>query len=120
MSDIPSLRILVADDEPMISRALARVLEKRGHRVETAADADEGLSCFRDGAFDVVVVDQNMPGNGLTLLRTILESGFAGYAALMTGGADDGEIGGLPGEVVRLQKPFRFNSVADQIEQEFG
>lgn len=111
-----SLRVLVADDEPMIARALQRMFEKRGHEVETAGSADEGRPLMSAGAFDAILVDRNMPGDGLTLLRHALEGGFDGFAVLMTGGLDEGEVRDLPGTVHRLQKPFRFGEVVDLVE----
>ena len=111
-----SLHVLVADDEPMIVRALQRVLEKRGHRVEAAESADDGISKFESGEFDAVMVDRNMPGNGLSLLRRVFEREFGGFAVLMTGGLDDGELDGIAGEVFRLQKPFRFSEVVTLLE----
>ena len=111
------LRILVADDEPMIVRALQRVLEKRGHGVEAVGSAEKGIAALEERDFDALLVDQNMPGSGLALLRAALEGGFGGYAVLMTGGLDAGELDALPGEVVRLQKPFRFAEIVALVEE---
>ena len=113
------LRILVADDEPMIVRALERVLEKRGHTVLVAETADGACLLLESEKVDAVLVDQNMPGSGLAILQCLFDQpdGFEGLAILMTGGMDDGELDEISGEVQRLQKPFRFGEVVPLIEQ---
>jgi signal transduction histidine kinase/CheY-like chemotaxis protein len=58
-----SVRVLVVDDEPMVLRATARVLEALGHECETALDGRQGIARFRASArrFDVVILDMVMP-----------------------------------------------------------
>ena len=59
--DLPPLRILVADDNP-INLAVARaVLEAAGATIETACDGSEALERLRIEAFDVVLMDVHMP-----------------------------------------------------------
>lgn len=80
------LRVLVADDEVGLRRALSLFLERRGHVVVQAADAREALTLARTQPFDVALVDARMPGDGLALLEK-LESipSLQGRTALMTG-----------------------------------
>ncbi|MBI1197217.1 MAG: response regulator [Phenylobacterium sp.] len=60
-TDLPALRVLVADDNP-INQAVARaLLEAAGATIETAADGAEALERLRAGVFDVVLMDVNMP-----------------------------------------------------------
>jgi CheY-like chemotaxis protein len=54
--------VLVVDDEPLIAESVKLLLECDGHRVETAAAADEALAKFEQGKFDVVLSDYMMPG----------------------------------------------------------
>jgi signal transduction histidine kinase/ActR/RegA family two-component response regulator len=61
VEDLPPLRILVADDNP-INLAVARaVLEAAGAVIETAPNGSEALESLRDGAFDLVLMDVHMP-----------------------------------------------------------
>ena len=46
------LRILVADDEPMILSVITRILERRGHEVYGAVSAPEAISLTRAHTFD--------------------------------------------------------------------
>jgi PAS domain S-box-containing protein len=68
------LNVLVVEDEPMVRRIEAEYLTVDGHMVETAADGCEGLSKFRAGKFDLVLVDRAMPEiNGDQLTEAIKE-----------------------------------------------
>jgi signal transduction histidine kinase/CheY-like chemotaxis protein len=58
---LPSLRVLVADDNP-INLAVARaVLEAAGVAIETASDGAEALERLRVEPFDLVLMDVHMP-----------------------------------------------------------
>ena len=59
--NLPALRILVADDNP-INPAVARaILEAAGAVVETASDGSVALERLRTEVFDVVLMDVHMP-----------------------------------------------------------
>ena len=65
-------RILVVDDEANIRNALAKLLSKLGHKVESAGSAQEALQLLLPGRYRVVLTDLKMPGvDGLSLLRQI-------------------------------------------------
>jgi PAS domain S-box-containing protein len=60
------LQILVIDDEPLVRSLLKQVLENAGHDVTEAGDGQEGVRCFRENNFDLVITDHGMPVmNGL-------------------------------------------------------
>jgi DNA-binding NtrC family response regulator len=87
-SDAATIRVLVADDEPKLRGILRRELERRGHRVEEAADGDEALRRLHESALDVAVVDVRMPGlDGLGVLRALREEGSPPEVILLTGNA---------------------------------
>jgi signal transduction histidine kinase len=68
------LAILVAEDNPINLRVLVTLLEKRGHRVETAGSGEEVLRKFGEGRFDLILMDVQMPGgNGFQTTRRIRE-----------------------------------------------
>ena len=59
--DLPALRVLVADDNP-INQAVARaILEAAGADVQTVSDGAQALERLRIEAFDVVLMDVHMP-----------------------------------------------------------
>lgn len=55
------MKILVIDDEVLITMALKRALEKRGHTVEVANGGVQGLESWRRIQPDMVVIDFMMP-----------------------------------------------------------
>ena len=67
------LRILVVDDFSTMRRIVRNLLKELGFtNVEEAEDGAVALSKLRQGGFEVVVSDWNMPNmDGLTLLQTM-------------------------------------------------
>ena len=55
------LRILVAEDNPVNQRLIARLLEKRGHRVTMVADGRETVEAVEKDIYDLVLMDIQMP-----------------------------------------------------------
>ncbi|MFH0946081.1 MAG: CHASE4 domain-containing protein [Planctomycetota bacterium] len=69
-----SLRILLADDDPINQKVAVRLLDKLGHVVECADDGPETIRCWQDGSFDLILMDCQMPGmNGFEVTRAIRE-----------------------------------------------
>jgi EAL domain-containing protein (putative c-di-GMP-specific phosphodiesterase class I) len=82
-------RILIADDDDNLLRALSRTLERAGHEVIPTADggaACEHLGMVDPNEVDVVVTDITMPGaNGLEVMRSAHELDPDLPVLLMTG-----------------------------------
>jgi DNA-binding NtrC family response regulator len=65
-------RILLVEDEPNMARTLAKILERRGYSVTTAANGQEALEQLAAQRFHAVVTDLNMPVmDGMQLLRRL-------------------------------------------------
>ena len=58
------LDVLVADDHPANRKLIARILQKRGHRIRFAKNGHEVLAMFDQHEFDVVLLDVQMPEMG--------------------------------------------------------
>jgi signal transduction histidine kinase/DNA-binding response OmpR family regulator len=56
-----SLRILLAEDNPVNQRLASHLLEKRGHSVVVAANGREALEALKKGRFDLMFMDVQMP-----------------------------------------------------------
>src|SRR5260370_10897170 len=56
-----SLRVLLAEDNPVNQRLASRLLEKRGHSVVVAANGLEALEALEKESFDLVFMDVQMP-----------------------------------------------------------
>jgi len=64
--------ILIIDDEESLRQTLARILQRAGYEVTTAANGQDGLNLVSEHPFDLVYLDIRMPDmSGLDLLKTI-------------------------------------------------
>ena len=71
---VPSAKtVLLVDDEEALRTLAAKLIERRGHTVLTAADGTEALAMLAgDAAVDLLVLDVVMPGlNGLQTLEEV-------------------------------------------------
>jgi two-component system, NtrC family, response regulator AtoC len=67
--------ILLVDDEEKILKTLGRALRTEGHRVVESANARAARRLLTDESFDVLIVDNLMPGmTGLELIRDLVGS----------------------------------------------
>jgi len=68
----PGGHILIIDDEASLRQTLARILQRAGFEVTTAANGKEGLSLLSQQLFDLVYLDIRMPDmSGLDVLKAI-------------------------------------------------
>lgn len=64
--------ILIIDDEASLRQTMARILQRAGYEVTTAANGKDGLALIAQHAFDLLYLDIRMPDiSGLELLKTI-------------------------------------------------
>lgn len=64
------MRIMVVDDNELLAMTLAALVRAHGHEVTEFYDAEQALAAYRKEHFDLVLVDQVMPGmDGATLTR---------------------------------------------------
>ncbi len=77
-------RILVVDDSLSVRELQKRLLTNRGYEVEVAADGHAGWSRVREGAFDLVILDIDMPRmDGLALTRSIKQDARVRHVPVM-------------------------------------
>src|SRR5262245_41822917 len=94
VSPVPSRRsgvrkVLLADDEETLCKALARVLRAADFEVVIATDGSLALEAIVSGGFDVIVCDVHMPGaTGIDLLRVVRAYDLDVPVILMTGDPD--------------------------------
>ncbi len=68
----PSARVLLVDDDRDIREVVGAMLDAVGLAVEGATSAEEALERVRKSAFDLIVLDWNLPGmTGVELCRLI-------------------------------------------------
>ncbi len=103
------MRVLIAEDEVMISKALRALLERSKFTVDTAADGREALDFLNVGKYDVIVLDIMMPRlDGIEVLKAIRASGDRTPVMLLTAKAEiEDRVAGLnAGADDYLPKPF--------------
>lgn len=67
-----SAHILIVEDDREISALVARYLSQNGMRTATARDGREMDRILRDGRFDLIVLDLNLPGeDGFSICRRL-------------------------------------------------
>ncbi|MGI8832950.1 MAG: response regulator [Nitrososphaeraceae archaeon] len=67
-------RILAVDDEPDLTMICSLALQYHGFKVDTFNDAQEALSNFKSGYYDLVILDIKMPKmDGFELYEKIKE-----------------------------------------------
>ncbi|MGQ9867134.1 MAG: response regulator [Pseudanabaenaceae cyanobacterium] len=110
-----SLRILVAEDNPVNQRVMAHILRKLGYSADFVATGQEVLAQLEQTTYDVVLMDVQMPGmDGLTTARRIREIWgdrpkiIAVTAEAMVGDREKCLQAGMDGY---LSKPFRLEEL---------
>jgi two-component system, OmpR family, phosphate regulon response regulator OmpR len=87
-------RVLVADDEPGIRRAMESSLTRAGFDVTVVDDGAPAIALAEHTAFDIVLVDVHMKTSGLAVVRHYKRCyGPRVYCAVLSG-ADDDEVRG--------------------------
>lgn len=107
---IPSLAILLVEDNRDAAEVLEQLLRLAGHRTRVACDGRSATEAFREFAPDVVLSDVGLPDvSGYDLVRRLrlLETGRRTFAVAMTGyaQADDVERAMEAGFDAHLAKP---------------
>ena len=103
------MRILLAEDEKPLTRAIVKIFEKQHHSADAVYDGEEALSYLEAGNYDVVVLDIMMPKrDGISVLRELRAKGNQIPVLLLTAKSeiDDKVLGLDSGANYYLTKPF--------------
>jgi len=108
-----SLRILVIDDDTLLSQSLSNALQGEGHLVTVADGGQAGIDAFQPGHFDIVITDLGMPYvDGRQVARAIRSASPATPIIMLTGWGRSLQAEGAPPEVDRvLDKPPRLGEL---------
>ena len=88
-------RILIADDDPSIVRLLADRCSLMGFKVETASNGTQALRKIRQGGFDTLIIDVQMPElDGLSVSAYLLEYSSRRLHVIVVTGRRDAETVG--------------------------
>ena len=103
------MRILLAEDERSLSRAVIALLEKNNYSADAVYDGQEALEYLEAGNYDALILDLMMPKmDGMTVLRTLREQGNPIPVLILTAKSevDDKVLGLDTGANDYLTKPF--------------
>lgn len=103
------MRILFAEDERSLSRAVTALLEKNNYSVDPVYDGEEALAYLDAGNYDAVILDIMMPKlDGLEVLRRLRERSAPIPVLLLTARSEvEDKVTGLDaGANDYLTKPF--------------
>lgn len=83
-------RVLLADDEPGVRRAIVASLSRAGFEVTAVDDGAPAIALADASPFPIVIVDLRMRTGGLTVIRHIKQRhGVGVYCAVLSGEDDD-------------------------------
>lgn len=103
------MRILLAEDERSLSRALVAIFQKNNYSVDAVYNGEDALLYLQSGNYDVAVLDIMMPKmDGITVLKKIRASGSRLPILMLTAKTevDDKVLGLDSGANDYLGKPF--------------
>ncbi len=103
------MRLLLAEDEKSLSKAVKAILEKNNYSVDAVYDGIEALEYLDAGNYDGLILDIMMPRmDGITALKKIRERGNTIPILMLTAKAeiDDKVLGLDSGANDYLTKPF--------------
>lgn len=103
------MRILLAEDERSLSKALKAILTKSNYSVDCVFDGEEAVSYAMASEYDLVIMDIMMPKqDGISALREIRSKGNSVPVLMLTAKAEiDDKVEGLDsGANDYLTKPF--------------
>ncbi|MCR5805386.1 MAG: response regulator transcription factor [Clostridia bacterium] len=103
------MRILLAEDEKSLSKALVAILIKNNYSADAVFDGEEALSYIMTGDYDCVVLDVMMPKmNGFEVLKAVRAKGMTVPVLMLTAKSQiDDKVEGLDlGANDYLTKPF--------------
>lgn len=119
------MKVLVVEDHPVNRMILEAWMGSTGRRTTTAENGQEAVDIARHQAFDLIIMDVNMPVmDGLTATRLIREGGVNADTPIVVLSAsarnEDHEAGMAAGADAYLNKPIDFRSLASLMTQARG
>lgn len=112
------MRLLLAEDEKALSKALVTILERNNYSVDAVDDGQAALDYLEADNYDGVILDIMMPKvDGITVLKTIRSNGNRIPVWMLTAKAevDDKVLGLDSGANDYLTKPFHTQELLARI-----
>ncbi|MFI1415237.1 response regulator transcription factor [Streptomyces sp. NPDC020707] len=113
------MRVLIVEDHKDLAESVARGLRRHAMEVELAHDGELGLSRASSGAYDVVVLDRDLPlVHGDDICRALVRQGSPSRVLMLTAaGTLADRVDGLDlGADDYLAKPFSFAELIARVQ----
>jgi signal transduction histidine kinase len=102
-----SLRVLVVDDDALVSMGTVAMLEDIGHQVADANSGQRALDILASGErYDIVITDHAMPGMTGIQLAAEIRTRYPGLPVILASGYAELPSAEPAMELLRLTKPF--------------
>ena len=112
------MRLLLAEDEKELAKALAVILRHNNYSVDTVHNGEDALCYLQHGDYDGAILEIMMPKlDGLSVLRRIREEGNCLPVLILTAKSDiDDRVEGLDaGADDYLTKPFAMKELLARV-----
>ncbi|WP_291581421.1 response regulator transcription factor [Clostridium sp. UBA6640] len=112
------MKILLVEDEEMLSAIIAKGLRKLGYAVDTVSDGEEALNYYEIYEYDLIILDLNIPKiDGIDVLRKIRKKDVDTKVLILSARTKVGEriLGLDEGANDYLIKPFNFGELEARI-----
>jgi len=114
-------KILVVDDEEDIRTSVKTILEKKGYKVVTAVDGDDGLKKWVAEKPDLVIMDIMMPGTPVREIVPKMKGTKVIYLSVVrTSEAEREDLMKAKNLVGFIQKPFDIKVLLTEIKKIIG
>jgi DNA-binding response OmpR family regulator len=103
------MKLLLAEDERSLARALVKIMEKNHHSADAVHNGEDALAFLENTKYDAAILDVMMPKmDGLSVLKAIRAKGIHTPVILLTARAEiEDRVKGLDsGANYYLTKPF--------------
>ncbi len=113
------IKILVADDEPLMRTSLSRLLIAMGYQVQTACNGNEAIRHLESGAYDLILLDLVMPGlSGHEVMDLIQEKKIDTLIIVVSGETSiESAISGLRrGAYDFVRKPYEADEILKRVQ----
>ena len=103
------MKVLLAEDEIRMNRALCEILRQEGYDVDSVDNGEDALYAITGGIYDLIVLDVMMPGmNGYKVAQSARKEGIRTPILMLTAKSElDDKVEGLDsGADDYLTKPF--------------
>lgn len=112
------MRILLAEDEVALNKAVSKILQRNNYTVDSVFDGEDALTYLTSGLYDLAVLDVMMPKlDGISVLKALRGRGIAVPVIILTAKSqtEDKVLGLDCGADDYITKPFEIEELLARI-----